>query len=80
MTDSNLQFKNKVIPIKAQSQAVFKDIVGHSSAMRKIFRIVEKVASSDTTIMLNGETGTGKGLIARAIHKASGRKDQPFVC
>lgn len=79
MTDSNLQLKNKVIPIKAQSQAIFKDIIGHGTAMRKIFRIVEKVAKSDTTIMLNGETGTGKGLIARAIHKASGRSDQPFV-
>jgi len=79
MTDSNLQLKNKVIPIKAQSQAIFKDIIGHGTAIRKIFRIVEKVAKSDTTIMLNGETGTGKGLIARAIHKASGRSDQPFV-
>ena len=79
MTDSNLQLKNKVIPIKAQSQAIFKDIIGHGTAMRKIFRIVEKVANSDTTILLNGETGTGKGLIARAIHKASGRSDQPFV-
>lgn len=79
MTDSNLQLKNKVIPIKAQSQAIFKDIIGHGTAMRKIFRIVEKVARSDTTILLNGETGTGKGLIARAIHKASGRSDQPFV-
>ncbi len=79
MTDSNLQLKNKVIPIKAQFQAIFKDIIGHGTAMRKIFRIVEKVAKSDTTILLNGETGTGKGLIARAIHKASGRSDQPFV-
>jgi transcriptional regulator with GAF, ATPase, and Fis domain len=79
MSDSNLQLENKVIPIKAQSQAVFKNIIGHGAAMRKIFRIVEKVANSDTTIMLNGETGTGKGLIARAIHKASGRNEQPFV-
>jgi len=79
MTDSNLQLKNKVIPIKAHFQAVFKDIIGHGTAMRKIFRIVEKVAKSGTTIMLNGETGTGKGLIARAIHKASGRSDQPFI-
>ncbi len=79
MTESNLQLKNKVIPIKAQSQVIFKDIIGQGTAMRKIFRIVEKVANSDTTIMLNGETGTGKGLIARAIHKASGRKDQPFI-
>jgi len=79
MTDSHLQLKNRVIPIKAQSQVIFKDIIGQSTAMRKIFRIVEKVAESDTTIMLNGETGTGKGLIARAIHKASGRSDQAFI-
>jgi transcriptional regulator with GAF, ATPase, and Fis domain len=79
MTDSNLQYKNKIIPIKTQSRVIFKDIIGHGTAMRKIFKIVEKVASSDTTIMLNGETGTGKGLIARAIHKASARKDQPFI-
>jgi transcriptional regulator with GAF, ATPase, and Fis domain len=79
MTDPNLQLKNKVIPIKIQSQAIFKDIIGRGSAMQKIFRMVEKVAVSDTTIMLNGETGTGKGLIARAIHLASGRKDKPFV-
>jgi transcriptional regulator with GAF, ATPase, and Fis domain len=79
MSDSNLQYKNKIIPIKTQSRVIFKDIIGRGSAMQKIFRIVEKVANSDTTIMLNGETGTGKGLIARAIHKASGRKDQPFI-
>ena len=79
MTDSNLQVNNKVIPIKAQSQEIFRDIIGHGSAMRKIFRTVEKVAASDTTIMLNGETGTGKGLIARAIHRASGRSDKPFI-
>jgi transcriptional regulator with GAF, ATPase, and Fis domain len=79
MTDSNLQLTNKVIPIKIQSQVIFKDIIGRGPAMQKIFRIVEKVAISDTTIMLNGETGTGKGLIARAIHLASGRKEKPFV-
>jgi transcriptional regulator with GAF, ATPase, and Fis domain len=79
MSDSNLQYKNKIIPIKTQSRVIFKDIIGHGPAMRKIFRIVEKVANSDTTIMLNGETGTGKGLIARAIHKVSSRKDQPFI-
>jgi len=79
MIDPNLQLKNKIIPIKIQSQAIFKDIIGRGSAMQKIFRMVEKVAVSDTTIMLNGETGTGKGLIARAIHLASGRKDKPFV-
>ena len=79
MTESNVQLKNKVIPIKIQSQTIFKDIIGHGTAMRNIFRTVEKVADCDTTIMLNGETGTGKGLIARAIHRASGRHDKPFI-
>jgi len=79
MTDPNLQLKNKVIPIKIQSQEIFKDIIGRGTAMQKIFRIVEKVAASNTTIMLNGETGTGKGLIARAIHMASDRNENSFV-
>ena len=79
MTDSTLQRKNNVIPIKSPAQDVFRDIIGHSSPMRKIFKIVEKVAVSDTTIMLNGETGTGKGLIARAIHERSSRSSNPFI-
>ena len=79
MTDSNLQLKNKIIPIKLPAQVIFKDIIGQSSAMQRIFRMVEKVAESDTTIMLNGETGTGKGLIARAIHEASDRNGKPFI-
>ena len=79
MTDSTLQLKNKIIPIKSPSQAIFKDIIGQGPAMQRIFRMVEKVAECDTTIMLNGETGTGKGLIARAIHEASGRKGKPFI-
>jgi sigma-54 specific flagellar transcriptional regulator A len=79
MTESNLQMKNKVIPIKIQSQTIFKGIIGPGTAMRNIFKTVEKVADCDTTIMLNGETGTGKGLIARAIHRASGRSEKPFI-
>ena len=79
MTDSNPQMRNKIIPIKLPSQVIFKDIVGQGSAMLRIFMIVEKVAECDTTIMLNGETGTGKGLIARAIHEASDRKGKSFI-
>ena len=79
MTDSNPQMRNKIIPIKLPSQVIFKDIIGQGSAMLRIFRMVVKVAECDTTIMLNGETGTGKGLIARAIHRASGRCDNPFI-
>lgn len=78
MTGSN-PTPNKIIPIGSPSQEVFKDIIGQSPSMKRIFRIVEKVAGSDTTIMLNGETGSGKGVIARAIHESSPRRAKPLI-
>ncbi|MBT8374973.1 MAG: sigma-54 factor interaction domain-containing protein, partial [Deltaproteobacteria bacterium] len=58
---------------------IFENIIGQSDPMREIFSIVEKVANSNTTIMINGETGTGKGLIARAIHESSDRNKNSFI-
>jgi len=57
----------------------FEGIVGQSSALRNVLRLVETVAPSDSTVLLLGETGTGKELIARAIHDRSRRKDRTFV-
>ena len=57
----------------------FPGIVGQSDAMRRAFDLVEKVADSDSNIVVTGETGTGKGLLARAIHQHSCRRDKPFV-
>ena len=54
-------------------------IVGQSSALRHVLNLVETVAPSDSTVLLLGETGTGKELIARAIHDRSKRKDRTFV-
>jgi formate hydrogenlyase transcriptional activator len=57
----------------------FEGIVGQSSALRRVLNLVETVAPSDSTVLLLGETGTGKELIARAIHERSGRKERTFV-
>ena len=57
----------------------FHDIIGQSHKMRQVFELVEKVAGCDSTILLNGETGTGKGLVAKAIHQRSKRKNKSFI-
>jgi len=57
----------------------FEGIVGQSSALRHVLQLVETVAPSDSTVLLLGETGTGKELIARAIHDRSRRKNRTFV-
>jgi DNA-binding NtrC family response regulator len=57
----------------------FGDLVGESLAMREVFAVLERVAASDATLLVEGETGTGKELAARAIHDASDRRRGPFV-
>jgi formate hydrogenlyase transcriptional activator len=57
----------------------FENIVGNSPALKHVLELVETVAPSDSTVLLLGETGTGKELIARAIHDRSRRKDRTFV-
>ena len=59
--------------------APFRNIVTHNAAMRDMLRIVERVGESSVTVLVEGETGTGKGLIAEAIHRSSPRRDKPFV-
>ena len=54
-------------------------IIGRSHKMQEVFHLVEKVANCDSTILITGETGTGKGLVARAIHQNSKRKNKPFI-
>ena len=57
----------------------FKQIVGHSPALRSVLVEVERVALTDSTVLICGETGTGKELIAHAIHNLSARCGRPFV-
>jgi formate hydrogenlyase transcriptional activator len=62
-----------------RSEMNFENIVGNSPALKHVLELVETVAPSDSTVLLLGETGTGKELIARAIHERSRRKDRTFV-
>ncbi|MBA2664604.1 MAG: sigma-54-dependent Fis family transcriptional regulator [Bradymonadaceae bacterium] len=57
----------------------FNRIVGRGEAMREVFRTIGRVAPMEATVLLRGESGTGKGLIARALHHNSGRKAGPFI-
>jgi formate hydrogenlyase transcriptional activator len=62
-----------------RSEMHFEDIVGKSAALRRVLQQVETVAPTDSTVLIYGETGTGKELIARAIHHLSPRRPQAFV-
>ncbi len=62
-----------------ESAHSFADIVGRSLAMRRVFQLVPLVAASDSTVLIEGASGTGKELVARAIHSLSPRKGGPFV-
>ena len=56
-----------------------ENMIGRSPRMIEIFDLIDKVADCDSTILINGETGTGKGLVARAIHNRSRRRSKPFI-
>ena len=57
----------------------FGDAIGQSPAMRRIFALAAKIAASDSTVLLDGETGTGKGLLAELLHRQSPRANGPFI-
>ncbi|MCK5241225.1 sigma 54-interacting transcriptional regulator [bacterium] len=62
-----------------QDKYTFADIVGRSQSMQQLFEILPEIARSDSTILLEGASGTGKEIFARAIHNLSSRRDKPFV-
>jgi len=77
--EERIRNENLALREQIDRESMFEDIVGSSEALRKVLRQVTKVAPSDSTVLILGETGTGKELIARAIHKRSRRADQAFI-
>jgi formate hydrogenlyase transcriptional activator len=72
-------FERSAFSDQDRSQRKFEQIVGNSSALESVFAQVEQVAPTDSTVLIRGETGTGKELIARAVHNISSRCGRPFV-
>ena len=70
---------NLDLQVRSKTIYNFCDIIGNAPAMQKVYHMVSRVAESNSTVLLLGETGTGKGLIADAIHMSSPRKNKQIV-
>lgn len=77
--EERLQHENVVLREEIDKASMFEEIVGASAALRVVLSRIAKVAPTDSTVLISGETGTGKELIARAIHKRSRRSSHAFV-
>jgi len=77
--EEKLQQENAALREEIDQTSMFEEIVGTSSALRNVLSRISKVAPSDSTVLITGETGTGKELVARAIHRRSRRSSRAFV-
>jgi len=75
-----LQMENQILRQELSQRCIsFKNIIGTSDAIQKVFSVMEKVIPSKANILITGESGTGKGLVAQAIHESGSRMDKPFI-
>ena len=74
---NNLRYRQK--QLSADIDQGFQEIIGHSPAMQNVFETINKVASTDANVLVLGENGTGKELVARALHRRSKRADEVFI-
>jgi PAS domain S-box-containing protein len=74
-----LQSENLVLREEIDRSSMFEEIVGSSPALKTVLSNIVRVAPTDSTVLITGETGTGKELVSRAIHKGSQRAGQPFI-
>ena len=74
-----LVLENRSLHERLRSSQAVKDVIGRSSAMRKVMELIAQVAPSSATILITGESGSGKEVAAKAIHDASPRRDNNFI-
>src|ERR1041384_5938660 len=74
-----LQAENRILQDEIVQRSIFEEIVGSSQSLRKVLASIDRVAPADTTVLITGETGTGKELIAHAIHRRSRRSGRALV-
>jgi DNA-binding NtrC family response regulator len=78
--DRDLRMENQILRQELSQRCItFKNIIGNSEAMQRVFSMMEKVVPSKANILITGESGTGKGLVAQAIHESGPRMDKPFI-
>ena len=75
----NLLLENRLLRKEVQRNFDFENIVGKSTAIKKIYEIISTVAETDTTVLITGKSGTGKELVARALHYNSKRRNKPLI-
>ena len=79
VANEKLRADNLFLRREIQHRYSFENIIGESPAMQRVFDVMDKVAKTDATVLISGETGTGKDLVARAIHNAGARAGARFV-
>jgi formate hydrogenlyase transcriptional activator len=79
-SEERLKHESVALPEEIDKGSMCDEIVGSSGVLQKVLSLVSKVARTDATVLVTGETGTGKELVARAIHRRSHRSSRAFVC
>jgi Nif-specific regulatory protein len=74
LLDENVQLRREVV-----KKYEFRGVIGQSKVMQKVFRVMKRILNDDCTVLLTGESGSGKEVIAKAIHYSGNRKDKPFL-